>query len=247
MTHARAAAALAAAALAAAGAPKTAPAVEIIADLSAHRIEITTGFTGAEVLLFGVRDGGGDVVAVLRGPPESVVVRRKRRSFGMWLNRRQIEFPDAPGYYAVAASRPPAEIAPARLFAQYGVGVSNAVRPPGAGPEAEAFRDALVRLKVGSGHYRESPNGVSFVEDKLFRAVFALPADAPTGLYRAEVLSIVDGDVAARRVAGLTIGKTGFGAAMYEFAHSRPLAYGVFAALAALAAGWTAGMVFRRR
>ena len=52
-------------------------------DLSHHSIAIHSNFTGAEVLLFGAMQGsgGGEIVAVLRGPNQPVVVRRKARFY----------------------------------------------------------------------------------------------------------------------------------------------------------------------
>lgn len=221
----------------------------VVADLGAHRIEIDSGFTGTEVLLFGVRDGGGDVVAVLRGPPDPVVVRRKQRRMGVWLNHAGMVFDDAPGYYAVASSRPLADIAPPTLFAEQRVGPENLIPAAEGGADSgrAGFRDALIRLMRAGGRYREAPRGVAFIDDRLFRATFVLPADVPPGRYRAEVLAIADGVVAARHSETLDIGKAGFGAAVSGFAHSRPLAYGLVAAIVALLAGWITGMMFRRR
>jgi hypothetical protein len=39
----------------------------LVADLSAHEISITTGFTGTELILFGATEGEGEVVVVVRG------------------------------------------------------------------------------------------------------------------------------------------------------------------------------------
>src|SRR5207247_3547044 len=49
----------------------------VVADLSSHLIAITTGFTGASVVLFGATDGPGDIIAVVRGPERDMTVWRK--------------------------------------------------------------------------------------------------------------------------------------------------------------------------
>ena len=222
----------------------------LTADLSDRRIEITAGFTGAEVLLFGVRDGAGDVVAVLRGPEAPAVVRRKRRRFGLWLNHRRVVFDDVPGYYAVASTRPLSDVASAALLAELEIGFEHRVRLPGDGAhgaEGSAFRDALARLMKAEGRYRVSPGGMEFVDERLFRGTFVLPSGVPTGRYRAEVLLIADGAVAGRHATELTIRKTGFGATAFEYAHSHPIGYGLVAAVVALIAGWVAAMMFRGR
>src|SRR5690348_11897437 len=68
----------------------------LVADLSNHLIAITTGFNGADVLLFGATDGPGDIVAVVRGPTGRAIVRQKGRLFGIWVNRSSMDFDEVP-------------------------------------------------------------------------------------------------------------------------------------------------------
>ena len=221
----------------------------LIADLSDHRIAITSGFTGAEVLLFGTRDGQGDVVVILRGPAEALVVRRKARTAGLWLNRDEVVFADAPGYYAVAASRPLADIAPKALFRDLGIGFANlnlSAAYSGTLTDPDPFRDALLRNMTRLGLYSADPATVIFVGGQLFRTTFNFPANVPTGLYHADIYLISLGVVVSRRTTALQISKSGFEAAMFQFARFQPLAYGLVAVAVALMAGWIAGMVFRK-
>jgi hypothetical protein len=44
----------------------------------------------------------------------------------------------------------------------------------------------------------------------------------------------------------LVVGKVGFGAELFDFAHRRPVLYGILAVVVALSAGWMAGVAFRR-
>ena len=78
----------------------------IVADLSAHEIAITAGFSGTELLLFGATDGEGDVIVVVRGPATTMSVRRKSRVLGIWINTESLRFRDVPSFYRVASSRP---------------------------------------------------------------------------------------------------------------------------------------------
>ncbi len=48
--------------------PGAASAQELLFDWSPHRIQITSDFTGAPIIVFGVVDGPGDVIVVVRGP-----------------------------------------------------------------------------------------------------------------------------------------------------------------------------------
>ena len=63
----------------------------LIADMSDHLIAITTGFTGADVLLFGAVDEDSSIVVTIRGPEQNILVRRKSRVAGVWINDKEID------------------------------------------------------------------------------------------------------------------------------------------------------------
>ena len=87
-----------------------ATAQSLVADLSEDLIAITTRFTGSDLLLFGATDGKGDVIVVVRGPQSRIVIRRKSRIGGVWVNRDALTFANVPSFYYLAASRPPLDI-----------------------------------------------------------------------------------------------------------------------------------------
>ena len=85
----------------------------LVVDLSSHVVAITSGFTGANLLLFGAVDGeGGDVVVVIRGPSQNELIRRRERLLGLWINRHQATISGAPAYYQLASTRPLGRFAP---------------------------------------------------------------------------------------------------------------------------------------
>ena len=77
---------------------------QIAYDLSKHQIEITSGFDGAELLLFGYEQKGAEVVVIVRGPPETISVREKERTAGIWINQDEVTFKNAPSFYFVATT-----------------------------------------------------------------------------------------------------------------------------------------------
>ncbi len=81
-----------------------AQAQSLVVDLSEHRVAITAGFSGAEVLAFGAVDEPGDVVVVMRGPLRPFTMHRKTRIAGIWINTASMTFDQAPSFYAVASS-----------------------------------------------------------------------------------------------------------------------------------------------
>jgi uncharacterized protein (TIGR02186 family) len=108
--------------LAAAERPKLVP------DVSQREIQIVYSFTGAELLLFGaiLYPGGrtpserADIAVVLKGPVEPITVREKRKLAGIWMNAASARYRSAPVYYAIASSRPLAELVDARTAATTG-------------------------------------------------------------------------------------------------------------------------------
>src|SRR5256714_13965921 len=97
----------------------------LVADLTSHLIAITTGFTGASVVLFGATDGPGDVIVAVRGPEYEMTVRRKSRVAGIWGNTQQVTFANLPSFYFFAASRPVADILSAAAVACFPLGIGN--------------------------------------------------------------------------------------------------------------------------
>ena len=68
----------------------------VVADLSSHLVAITGGFTGTSVVLFGAVDGGGDIIAVVRGPEHELTVWRKGKVAGIWVNAESVTFTGVP-------------------------------------------------------------------------------------------------------------------------------------------------------
>jgi uncharacterized protein (TIGR02186 family) len=219
----------------------------VVADLSSHQVAITSSFTGEDIVLFGVREGGGDVIVVVRGPPQTRVVRQKQRVAGIWVNRDEVAFADVPGYYALAATRPLEEIVDAGFLADNQIGPDRLqFQIIGEGDPAalEAFRAALIRSHQQDGLYAVGAGPVRYVGGTLFRTEFHLPAGAPVGTYSAIVLR--DGELVGFDTTPLFVTKAGLGRAVYDYAHDQPAAYGILAVLLALIAGWASSMVFRR-
>lgn len=222
---------------------------QLVADLSEHLIAITTGFVGTDVLLFGAIEGPGDVVVVVRGPQRTEIVRRKARIAGIWVNEREMVLNNVPSFYVVASAKPLSEILSpvVRMRHEIGFDVLQFVPTRAAPPsEVEEFRSALIRNKQRDELYLEEIGKVSFLGSRLFRTRINFPSNVPTGTYTADVFLVRDGNVVSAQSTPLVVGKVGFGAELFDFAHQRPALYGILAVVVALAAGWLAGVAFRR-
>lgn len=247
---------------------------QLVTDLSDHQIAVRSNFTGAEILLFGVvepspaghaaalgEDSAGqrDIIVVITGPELPITVRRKKRIGGVWLNYQSMSFAAAPGYYAVASTRPLDAIAgeETREIEQIGAehlnfGALQAHDLTGQdidiGPAVrDTFAAALIRNKEEQGLYRYDPGGVTFLGASLFRVTLDIPANVPVGLYAAKVYLMRGGAIVDVLSSPIYIEKSGMERAIFRLAVTQPLLYGLIAVALAALAGWLASAAFRAR
>ena len=232
--------------------PGDAPrAQNLVADLSHHLIAITTAFVGTRVVLFGVAEGGGEIVVTVQGPREDLIVRRKSRVAGIWVNREGLGFRRVPAYYAVASTGPLEQIARPDVLAQLEIGTEYLDLEPidASGleiSEIAAFRDALVRRKQEQDLYSREPAPINFVGEELFRTTLVFPANVPPGIYQVQVFELQDGFAADAQRSTLVVSKVGLEADIFDFAQQRAPLYGLTAIALAIVSGWLAGVIFRR-
>lgn len=244
---------LAAFALMLGAAPALAAEQPLVADLSEHLVKITMGFEGAELLLFGAVEGEGDVVVLVYGPSETLTVRRKARTAGIWMNRDEMTFEEIPAFYRVMATAPPGDWLPDAVRERHRIGLRH-LELPLAGDaarevepaDAAAFREALIRRKQELGHYGATVGSVKMLSARLFRTDVAFPTNVPTGIYTVEVLLVRDGTVISAQSTPLYVSKIGVLAEIFGFAHDYAASYGILAILFAVLSGLGANAVFRK-
>ena len=230
----------------------------LVPDVSARSIQIRYSFTGAQLLLFGAiiyPDGrapnrSAQVVIVVRGPVEPILVREKQRIAGIWMNAESSRFRSAPSFYAVASSKPISELVDERTAAIYEIGLQNLQLSPGSGavPEkARRFEAGLLDLRRREGLYSENPRGVEISDGVLYRASISIPSQVPVGTYTAETFLIDDNRVLAAATRDIEIGKSGFERFVALAARRHSLLYGLVSVLLSLGLGWAAAAAFRRR
>lgn len=230
----------------------------LVTDLSNTRIEIRYSFDGAQLILFGAVGSSTvnpvtseyDIVIVVRGPNAPTVVRRKDNVGGIWINNENLVFPSAPGYYAVAASRPLDEIASAIVYEANGIGFSNLPlltrTERGLVVPDPVFKEALFRLRATDGLYRQEQDTVTKLAEGLFKTDIHLPANVPVGKFNVETFLFQNGSLKSRDRIALNVDKEGFERAAYDFAHGYPFFYGLTAVFVAIGAGWLAGVLGKK-
>lgn len=221
-------------------------------DLADNRVDITTGFNGTDVVLFGtLKDEKANVVVTIKGPEKTMIVRRKDRILGSWVNHESIKFRRVPSYYDYAMTPSESNIVNNPKIADDGqIGVDNLdfyADDDDAKPETiNTFHDSLIRRMQSKGFFPVGPSGLKFIDPHFFKATFELPPGVPTGVYTLEALIIKDNAILARESKTLQVGQVGFNAAVWIFADENSFLYGVVSVLIALISGWSAFTFLRR-
>ncbi|MDY7524047.1 TIGR02186 family protein [Sphingomonas sp. 10B4] len=232
----------------------------LVPDVSQRDIEIQYSFTGANLLLFGAilypggrlpdDDKPTDIVVVVKGPVQSILVREKQKLAGlMWVNASRLRYRSAPSFYAIASSKPIARMLDARTRAIYELGLSSLqLSPASSAPlqEQDRFARGLVELKTRTGLYLEAPGAVEITDGVLYRARVTIPARVPVGRFTAETFLIRDGRVLAAATRDIEIRKSGFERYVARSAERQSVLYGLAAVALSVLFGWGAGVVARR-
>ena len=230
----------------------------LVPDISSRSIQIRYSFSGAQLLLFGailypggkVPDRPADIVVVLKGPVQPIMVREKQKIAGIWMNADSNRFSSAPSFYAVASSRPVRELVDERTAAIYELGLRDLQLSPGGGalPDKERrFESGLLELRKRQGLYAEADHGVEISNGVLYRARIAIPSQVPVGTYTTETFLIDRGKVVAAATRDIDVGKVGFERWIALAARQHGFLYGIASVLLSLVLGWSAAMAFRRR
>lgn len=235
-----------------AAAPQT-RAEEVVAGLSQNRISIDTNFDGSEILVFGaikrdqpIPEGELHVIVTVAGPSEPVVVRRKARQMGIWINSDSVEVDRAPSFYAVATSGPWAEVISDTEDLRHRISIGRAIRSVGADvTDADNFTEALIRIRLEEGLYQTRLGTVTLSDSTLFNTDVALPSNLIEGNYVVRFFLTRGREVIDSREQTIYVRKVGLERFLYSLAYDRPLTYGLLSLAIAIAAGWGASAAFR--
>lgn len=230
---------------------------QVQSDISSREISIESNFTGIEIVVFGAIDNSKtlkpgespyDVIVVIKGPQQALVVRRKKRVAGIWINGPSGTFVSVPSFYAVLSSRQIDTIASPATLKSLAIGMDN-LRLGGGIADAgdDSFRAALVRLEQQRQLFQQNEGAINFIGESLFRGKVVLPVNVPVGRYTAEVFLFRDGNLLSTSVSALEVQKAGFERLIYLLAFHYSFIYGLAAVTIAVLAGLIAWAVLRRR
>ncbi|MFV0515160.1 MAG: TIGR02186 family protein [Jhaorihella sp.] len=232
-----------------------AAAEEVVLGLSRDTVSITTSFDGSDILIFGavkreepIREQPLEVVITVEGPSHPVVVRRKERRLGIWVNTDSVEVDAAPSFYAVATTGPMQQVMTQTENQRHNVTIDRAIRSVGAPmniANSQDFTDAVIRIRKRAGLYQMLEGQVSLDQQTLFRTAIDLPANLTEGSYLTRIFLTRGGSVVSSYETEIDVRKVGLERFLFTLSREQPMLYGIMALAIAIAAGWGASTAFR--
>lgn len=227
-------------------------------ELVDDHIDITVGFSGSKLSVFGTKDASQHVAIIVEGPPKNATIRKKSQVLGAWMNTSSKEFKETPGYYDYALSIEPSEITSYSFLLSHDVSPQALqvlrLEPSEKGKSADdervvkrvqverdkhtLFKDAFIRNMEALHLYKGLPQKVDVLSPEFFRADFMLPANVPTGIYNIRAIVFNKSGVVEQRQTVLKVAQVGKNAVVYSFAVEYSFAYGLMCVILALLAGW---------
>lgn len=228
----------------------------IVSGLSQNRVSITADFDGSEILIYGAvkreapvpKGSPLQVIITVEGPSTPVIVRRKDRVAGIWVNNAEVRVDSAPSFYAVATTGPLSDILSDTDNLRHRITIERAIRAVGITGEAEqadAFVQAMLRVRRNEDRYRVLEGAVQLTEDTLFRTDVVLPSNLTEGEYTVRLFLLREGRVVATQERAIRVRKEGLERFIFTMAHDQPLLYGLLSLVLAGIAGWAASAAFR--
>ncbi len=231
---------------------------KIAVGLSQADVDITADFSGEEILVYGAiersrflleGESPPDVILIVQGPERPNVVRRKDRTFGIWVNRAHATLNATPSFYAVGSTRPLEDILTSHQIEIHDIGLDQELLVPAEvsdGSDPKAFHDAALRLLREAGYYQILPESVRVPGDSLFSSRIRLPASIVEGDYLLRIHLARDGLVIDTHELVIPVRRAALEQWIYRSAQEDPLGYALASIFVAILAGWFASALFRR-
>lgn len=221
----------------------------LIVDLSSDHIDVSVGFSGSEMVLFGDRrDKDSDVAIVVEGPERAITVWKKARFFGTWINRHFVRFNKTPVYYNYALSNPDLIVQSPDLGKKYRIGVpqmmaTQSIKKSGGVDNVDEFKQFLIKRRVASGNFSEKSADIKFLSDNFFKVSFKIPPSVPTGDYKISSFLIKDGQVIEAKSRILSVEQVGVNAFVLKASRDNAFLYSIFCIVFAALSGWVVSII----
>ena len=223
----------------------------LVTDLSESTVEISSTFSGADILLFGAYDGqkNDDIIVVVSGQNGNIKVDRKEKKFGIWMITESMKFINIPKYYYIASNRKIKDITNTTEIKKRKLDFNSFELKNDKidyNNLDKKWYEALKRNMKKKQFWKIEENSIKLNKNTLFRKTLSLPSNVSTGMYNVKILHYRKGNLISQEESKIKIDRTGISANIYNFAQNFSAIYGIIAVIIALFFGWLTNFIFRR-
>ena len=186
----------------------------LVTDLSESTVEISSTFSGADILLFGAYDGqkNDDIIVVVSGQKGNIKVDKKEKKFGIWMITESIKFSNVPKYYYIASNRKIEEITNKTEIKKRKLDFNNFELKNNKIDYKnldKKWYEALKRNMKKKQFWKIEENSIKLNKNTLFRKTLSLPSNVSTGMYMLKYYIIEKVTLFLRKKARLKLIKLG--------------------------------------
>ncbi|MBI5739565.1 MAG: TIGR02186 family protein [Nitrospirae bacterium] len=218
-------------------------------------IKIDFFYHGSSVSVKGEADPGTDLIVKITSPEGTQELRKKGKAAGfLWMNVGNLDFENTPYLYSVHSTKKLEDMLSREEMDKYVIGYPALSRhieitPVSGEDEKLKWFDEFLKYKESSNLYRSSSGKIMTSSEGGRQAYYILtdwPYQAPPGDYIVTVYAVKDRQVIEKAEANVSVEQVGIVKALAEMARSKAAMYGIISILAALAAGFGVGLIFRK-
>lgn len=215
-------------------------------DLASDHVDITTGFNGSDIVLFGVKNGSGDLAVTVKGPLKTMVVRKKNAVLGAWMNTEKLTFENVPVFYSYALSAD-VDAYDGSFLRKNAIGMEyldfKVLEEKKSAKLKSEFLSALKRNKQTDNLFAPEPVSIQMIGEHLFKLRLYIPSNVPVGQYEINTFLVKGGRVREEKVTTLNVEQVGRNAQIYDFAINTSFYYGLICVFMAVFAGWLINVI----
>ncbi|MGH1455564.1 MAG: TIGR02186 family protein [Alphaproteobacteria bacterium] len=222
---------------------------DMAVEIASDHIDITVGFAGATIELFGSRaDKNTKIAIAVEGPKKDITVWRKERVLGAWMNRYFVTFNDLPAYYQYAVSHDNDTDEFIAVLNDNGIGnaaliAATTIKKSKKIKDITPFTSSLLQKKTNAALYFDKPSEFKFINDNFFRVQFSIPPSAMTGEYKIHSYLIKNGEIIQHNENTLEVKQVGLNASIVKSSKDYSFFYALLCITLGLFSGWFVSVI----
>ncbi len=227
---------------------------ELTTKANHDHITIDSFYHGSTVSVRGISDPGVDLIVKVSSEDTHHALREKGKVGGLlWMTVGELDVNHIPNVYELHSTRNLDDMISKEEADRYGLGyqaLQNKAEMNVSGEERTKWFNEFVKFKESANLYSTSTGKISLAEHEGKQSYYILtqwPYQAPPGDYTVTVYAVKNGKVVETATDHVKVEQIGVVKTLATMAKDNGAAYGIFAILAALTAGFGVGLVFRKQ